>query len=379
MIVDSRHGGGEVTEGLPSVAPAVRAARSGPTAHQVAENVNVAALVYAPLILSAEQSGRALVKCPEMALSSHAELQPPTMEEWRAWLDILVRDSTQLPGFKTLKYSDSVEVFRARIPIPTTSGEAHLEVLCKRTEASGMVGRATGVFRSSRARRNFDRALTCLKAGIRTAIPLALIEKQTSPRTAWLVSVFLRDVVDLDCFAMRLLPRLNASRARSAKTAIALAVAEFLARFHRAGLHHRDLKASNILLADRDLFDPRTSARATSGEPTDAIPLADPPRTARAFVVDLDGLAGKSRWRPNQRWQPLVRLAASLIDYAEITRTDYARCLREYMAMCDHDPAQWRMHYRRLARRAMAYARRSQHRKSGKLDGFSGAGGVTLV
>ena len=73
------------------------------------------------------------------------------------------------------------------------------------------------------------------------------------------------------------------------------------------------------------------------------------------------------------RWQPLTRLAASLRDYPALGRTDFARFLRQYLSRVGISTTQWKAHYRRLAREATEYVQRSQHRKSHKLDGFTGA------
>jgi hypothetical protein len=89
------------------------------------------------------------------------------------------------------------------------------------------------------------------------------------------------------------------------------------------------------------------------------------------YIVDLDGLAPRRWWRPDHRWQPLTRLAASLLAYPSVTRADYARCLREYLARSGDDPAAWRPRFLQLAASAADYARRSRRRKSHKLDGFS--------
>ena len=145
-----------------------------------------------------------------------------------------------------------------------------------------------------------------------------------------------------------LLSQLEAPRQRQVKSALLAAVVDLCARLEADGLYHRDLKASNILLADwvgRD-------------------------GPVRPYLVDLDGVLRRPRWRAARRWRPLVRLAASLADHVSITRTDYARFLKAYLAVSGERSEDWKPRFRSLGRQMDEYVRRARLRKTDKLDGF---------
>ncbi len=204
--------------------------------------------------------------------------------------------------------------------------------------------------RTTRERANYDRGLMLLRAGIATALPLALLESPGLVREAWLVTAYVSDVVDLDQLALTLLPRLGADRVRAVKAAVVAAVVELFERMERHGLRHRDLKASNILLTNWD----------------------GPAEDMRVWIMDLEGLRPRRLWDSNRRWQPLIRLGASLLGYASVTRGDYARFVGAYLSRIGFPQDSWRHRYRTLSKRATDYARRSRRRKSHKLDGYTG-------
>ncbi len=304
--------------------------------------------VYSPITLADGWVGRVLTTIGDASPSNASPFAASTLDAWREWLSVLVSDPYALPESKALKHSLSVEVLRAHGPPAVSLLGRNSAVVCKRNTICGLTNRVASTFRRSRARRSFDRAQLLLNAHIGTALPLAVVERSRSPRASWFVCEYLDNVVDLDSLVLTRISRIPSPKARAAKSTVINATADFFARLYRARLHHRDLKASNILLSDWD---------SEAGNRT------------RALVVDLDGLAERWPMRVGIRWQPLYRLAASLIDYPLITRTDHARFLREYHLQCGDHSDEWRVRFRKLSNRAARYARRSRHRKSGKLDG----------
>lgn len=301
-------------------------------------------LVFTPIQVGEGLRGEVLAECriPHPVLPAIL----PSDDFWRPWLTQLVTDHSALPGYSTLKYSRNGEVFRACFP--TTQSEL-LEVVCRlhRTDAKG----ASIPGRASHAARGIGRALRLLEAGIDTAVPLARIEQTSRPRRSWLVTEYVSDVVDLDQIVLTLLPQQDRQSLHKLKVGTSEAVVELLARLDEARLYHRDLKASNILF---------THWNGRDG-------------TAKPLLVDLDGLHHRYWWNAHRRWQPLIRLAASLKDYPALTRTDFVRFLRQYLCRIGTPTAKWKTHFRRHARRAADYARHSQLRKSHKLDGYTAA------
>ncbi len=303
------------------------------------------------IALSGGWSGRVLVEDRAASPARAGGGGLPDCGSWRPWLEQLIAHPADLPGYSVLKFSKTAEVFRAGLAWSGGANDRRMDVICKRATIGGFGRGLLARWRPSRARRNFDRGLALLRAGIGTALPLATLERRARPGEAWLVTEHLADLVDLDLVVLTRLPRLDSRQSFKVKSALLDAVIELFSRLASLGLHHRDLKASNILIANWD----------------------DPGQGLRAVLVDLDGLRRRRWWRPSERRQPLIRLAASLLGYPAITRTDHLRFLRRYLPPTGRGGAQWKAHFRSLARGATRYANRAQGRKTHKLDGHTGS------
>ncbi|MFQ5591355.1 MAG: lipopolysaccharide kinase InaA family protein [Phycisphaerae bacterium] len=271
----------------------------------------------------------------------------PGIERWRAMLDQLIEDRSALVCGESFKYSSAGEVRRVSLP----SQDGPIELVCKHARVRGLRRRLCARVGVTRERANFHRALKLLRAGVATALPLALMRSSAPGRESWLLTRFVPDLVDLDWLALTWLPQAGSQQARLAKNAIIVALVTALERMERSGLRHRDLKASNILLSHWE----------------------GPPADTRVWIMDVEGLRRDGRWKPGTRRRQLARLGASLLSYASITRSDYARFLRTYLTALGLTEKPWRRHYRTVAQRASSYARRSQRRKSHKLDGYEGS------
>jgi hypothetical protein len=298
-----------------------------------------------PIQLVGGWQGRVLTEIPSSVQRSSTAARKVSVDDWRAFLQQLIERPPSLPGYATLKYSETGEVCRARLIVK----EQALEVICKQSRACGLIDRAFAYLRSSRARLNWERATTLLELGISTARPLAMLERRKPEPAAWLVTEGIDDVVDLDQVALTLLPQIPPDQAARTKRQLIGAIVDFYVRFDRSGLHHRDLKASNLLCTQWDGGD---------GGP-------------RLWLVDLDGLTQRFSAEKGRR-QRLVRLAASLAGYRAVSASDQARFLKRYRYQAGLDPSGWRAEWRKLAPSVAAYNRRAKARKRGKIDGYVG-------
>lgn len=267
-------------------------------------------------------------------------------EAWSSFIETLLRDPSALPGYAVLKYSGRLQVCRARLG----DGPDARDVICKQSRVDGFLRQRLAALRPTRARQAAQRATWLREAGVATAEPLAILESTRADREAWLITAALNDVVDLDHVAMTLLPRAAANEGPRIRRGLSQAVAAMLAKFPPAGVHHRDLKASNILL---------TNWNAAGGPPT-------------AWIVDVDGVSRCARGSPAKERQRLVRLGASLAGHPGVRAVDVARFLIHYAAALGRPRKAWKSLFRTCEPMVISYNRRAAGRKTGKLDGYGG-------
>ncbi len=301
-------------------------------------------LVFTPITLAEGIRGEVLTVCrrPRRGLPENLG----TVEDWRPWLTQLVADHSRLSGYAGLKYSRNAEVFRARF---ARQDNEPIDVVCRFNRIDG---KGIPIFgQRSRSARNFGRGLRLLQTGIDTAMPLARLEHASGRGPSWWVTEYVADVIDLDQIVLMQLPQLDPRASHKVKADISNAIVELFVRLDDARLFHRDLKASNVLFINWD---------GQKGPP-------------QPILVDLDGLHGRRWWNRRRRWQPLIRLAASLKDYSSLTRSDFARFLGQYLRRNGTPAMEWKARFRQLAQDATEYALSSQRRKRDKIDGFSGA------
>lgn len=257
------------------------------------------------------------------------------MRDWISLSSTLMENPENLPDYRVLKYSPTVTVFRARF---SWSGGS-LGVVCKHGEPSGLMHRLRSRLRGPRERRSFNLATRLHTAGIPVPLPLAILERANPTPQAWLICEYWPDLIDLSRASSRI------GRARHQLTQ---RVADLFGRLDRAGVRHRDLKASNIMVMD----DSAASDRVTVG------------------LVDLEGVRRRVFRRSDPNLESDVRLVASLLDVPGVTLADLVRLIKHRLPLATS--GERKRTVRRVFRRAEAYAAAARRRKSHKLDGYAG-------
>jgi tRNA A-37 threonylcarbamoyl transferase component Bud32 len=105
--------------------------------------------------------------------------------------------------------------------------------------------------RVSKARSECRRALSVAARGVPTVTPLAVGERVSGlgKRESFLITRSLEGTTPLNVFFQEFLPVLEPRRRVSIRQRLAVALGEFLARMHEAGIVHNDLHAGNVLVA----------------------------------------------------------------------------------------------------------------------------------
>ncbi len=297
------------------------------------------------LALAGGWYGYALAEMPVAFREDNLDHLVPTPDEWPVLLNQLHPDPSLVPGYAVLKFSRSVEVCRVT---PSVGGRS-FDLIIKRSRREKR--RMADYIRGGREHRNFQRALNMRAIGIKTALPLAVLERRTPHRGAYIVTAFVPTVMDLETIATTHLAKLDERIRVRTKLDISCGIVRTLKILHDNGLVHRDLKASNIMLANW----------TDVGVATDV------------FLIDLDGIQRARVSSDRRRWTMLARLFASLGHYHYISRTDAARFLRRYIDMTGATD-EWKVRFRQVTNAARQYNIRAQGRKRnrGKLDGFLG-------
>lgn len=268
----------------------------------------------------------------------------PTQAQWSRAIDRLCSDPSSQPGYEVLKFSDTSEVFRVRIE----SESVGMDVICKRNQRTGMRRRLAAMLGLRSLRSEFDRSLALHQAGIDSALPLAQIRRSSAPPEEWSIHEFLKNAVDLDHLLLAVLPRMDATRARAVKVEVTKRLVDLFLRLRRHKLHHRDLKASNVMVMN----------------------VEGRPEKIRLCLIDLEGLKRGKRSFGDGHFKPVARLAASVKTYRTVTRSDFYRFLRSYQLGLGTSEFALKDRYRHLARMASRYVLNARARKRDRIDGY---------
>ncbi|MBI2824792.1 MAG: hypothetical protein HYX69_08915 [Planctomycetia bacterium] len=232
-------------------------------------------------------------------------------------------------GATAIKHSDVSVVARTHLVV----GGAPVTVSFKRARCLRWHKAVLGLLRRSRALRAWHMGHALRERGIATARPLAVCE----PRRHWLRwdSYLAMEWIEgdhLHDFARRL-ARLGPDVRRRQTRLCARALGKLLGRLHAWNISHRDLKAVNLLISERD------------GE---LVP----------HLIDLDGARLRRRISEFRRARNLARLATSVLAHRWVTRADRLRFLRSYLEAAPLARHDWKWLWRQAQTRSHAIADR---------------------
>jgi hypothetical protein len=185
-------------------------------------------------------------------------------------------------------------------------------------------------FAKPKAIRNFNTAAKLLTNGISTAHPLAAIERKNGPATleSIYISEYLNDSQELyffmrDHFA-------DSEDKLELKKSIFSQIGRIFAALHKAGLWHRDAKASNIVVY-----------KENDGE-------------YKAALVDMDGIKRYCFRKNEQRYRWFSKLAATIEGAGTINMSDHLHCFNVYCRLSGIDETKRDEMFKKLMRQSVA-------------------------
>lgn len=222
-----------------------------------------------------------------------------------------------------------------------------LPVLVKRSRPRNGLKAFCDYFRPDRSRRAARNGRALVAAGVATAHPLwtagpKKIPNQRLARETYLALEWLPGTENLHLWVRRLL-KSNTSLAERLHRLRACAeqAGRLLGRMHAAGISHRDLKATNLLIHEPKQ---ETAAKVKAGLPD-------------LWLIDMDGVrVGRGHLSLRRRAVDLGRLAVSVEAYPWITQSIRAVFLKAYAEQVGGDR-------RRLWRAVAKDARRRLKKK----------------
>jgi len=187
-------------------------------------------------------------------------------------------------------------------------------------------------FRKSKSLRDFLIAQKLLETGIPTAKPFAAMWQRSFGRVV--KSIYICEYLDkswnLDTFAFKPPFILSPSRRRE----FARKIAVMLATMHNNKIIHRDTKATNFLVQEKDGL--------------------------QIVCVDMDGIKPRRFFLCSHIFQALWRLGASLMGTPNVHQTDFLRAFNFYCDLTGISQNTRRRFYRRLAAKAQKKFKQKQ-------------------
>lgn len=228
------------------------------------------------------------------------DLPTEVVREWLADPDAVFTQS----GVRILKDSRTSTV--AELVIGTRT------VIYKRFNVKSRLGPLKNLLRPSPALRSWILGHSLRDRGLPTARPLAMFQRHTfgAPTTGYVVFEKVPDAVTLN----------EAVEHQGAVRSWTERLGRLLRLMHERQVSHRDLKASNILMA--------------GDEPV---------------LIDLVGVEAGRPVPDDVRVRDLARLNASFLGSPQITRTDRLRVLRAYRLWAMRGRGDWKSWWTRIA------------------------------
>lgn len=287
--------------------------------------------------------GWAFVGTNRPIAGSRAAAMQLTRDDWNKAWQFISAQGAATDRRNVLKTSPDKTVLRLDLVLPGGT----LEVICKRTHPRGLLARLISRLRTPKEWTSFERGNRLIDAGLRTPLPLAVLRRRSGilGRQVLLVTEAVTGAVDLDRAATVELARLGGAELHRTKRRLAQSIVELLAGLQQLRLYHRDMKATNVLIA----------GLAKQGAPV------------RAVLVDLDALRRQGRLSRKHIWQPVMRLNASLARHPVVTRTDRLRFLGGFLRAIGRPPAAAKGYWRILEVWSGRYLRRQRRRTKRKI------------
>jgi len=219
-----------------------------------------------------------------------------------------------------------------------TVGDRSIQVAVKQYRPRTVWRAIAAVFRPAKAMLNWQKAEFLLSRDVATPRPLLAGRPHgwANRTTSFLATQWIAGGENLHLFGWRIAARPLAARLRiSAQCADALG--QLLGRMHATGAAHRDLKAANLLVVEKD-------------------------GGTIVYLVDLDGLQPGEQVPLRRRARDLARLAAGLTAHPWVTRSICRRFLRAYLRQVPEGSIEWKRLWRAIAGARATYLRCKQLR-----------------
>jgi heptosyltransferase-1 len=260
-----------------------------------------------------------------VALTDSAE-NPLSPDDWARCLEN--PESLSVNPQKTIKHDDKKPVVVKDVQI----GDKHLSVHIKTRRIGPGFRNFCRALLPAKAMHNLKTSQKLCKNNIPTAWPLAALQQKKlglTTRSIYLTE-YAQNSSNLYEYLCTYMPR-NRPLKFKFKKHLACQIAGIFAALHRASLWHRDAKASNFLITEKNSQD-----------------------DCKLILVDMDGIKPYRFRQYYSRFQALAKLAATLSWHPCIHLTDYLRTFTIYCNLTRLELAQRRDVFTELTQQALA-------------------------